>query len=59
VLVMREEIEEARESNDEVRMQSIRKEITGRREVTLNRIAEIARGLECWQTRPASSYASS
>lgn len=50
VLVMREEIEESRKSGDEARMTSIRKEIEARRAETLNRIAEIARGLECWQT---------
>ncbi len=50
VLVMREEIEESRESGDDTRMESIRKEITARREETLNRIAELARGLECWHT---------
>jgi molecular chaperone HscB len=50
VLVMREEIEEARESGDAARLQSIRQEVSARKEETLDRIAELARGMECWET---------
>lgn len=50
ILVLREEIEESRESGDTARMESIRHEVDARRKETLQRVAALAKDLECWQT---------
>ena len=50
ILVLREEIEEAREAGDTARMESIRREVDAKRKETLGRIAALAKDLECWQT---------
>ncbi|MBP7934772.1 MAG: Fe-S protein assembly co-chaperone HscB [Phycisphaerae bacterium] len=46
VLEFREEIEDARASDDTATLQAIQQQLLGRREATLARIAELARGLE-------------
>jgi molecular chaperone HscB len=48
VLVLRESIEEARESGDAATLRWLRDEIDDKRQATLDRITELARGLECW-----------
>jgi len=48
VLVLRESIEEACESGDAVTLRRLKDEIDDKRRATLDQIAELARGLECW-----------
>ncbi|HSW46809.1 MAG TPA: Fe-S protein assembly co-chaperone HscB [Phycisphaerae bacterium] len=48
VLVLRESIEEARETGDAAMLQSLKAEISAKRQEILGRIAELARTLDCW-----------
>jgi molecular chaperone HscB len=48
ILVLRETIEEARESGDAATLQTIKQEITAKRQVTLEKIGDLARQMECW-----------
>ena len=48
ILVLREAIEEARESGDTAMLQTVKQEITAKRQVTLGKIGDLARQMECW-----------
>ena len=46
--MLREAIEEARESGDATTLQTIKQEIAAKRQVTLEKIGDLARQMECW-----------
>ena len=50
ILVLREAIEEARESGDTATLQTIKQEVTAKRQVTLGKIGDLARQMECWSS---------